>query len=194
MLTIIFNNPIDNSINTININYPEIDYIKWKRKIDYNNDIDICNILNNILNNLDCTKEFECGRPMMTIYFAYKDTLQEYYYYLVKLNNQIIYNTYLDKLIKRHIDNIQFEYSNPLPVKSKSKRSKRAKAMPDKFIKYKSKDLFTGKDVYFYENEHRGDVIKSDNPNLKDILNKSKKKVKHIGVPMEAMTFNFKKK
>ena len=110
----------DNKVN-LTLTYPEIDYGFYKGIKEYYNDYDICNILNDLILDLDCTREISCGRILMTTYPMYQNRLNIYYFYLVKLVNQITYNLYLDKLINRHLNNLIYEYLNPIkPVISKT--------------------------------------------------------------------------
>lgn len=198
---LIFVNPITNQTNTININYPDVDYIYWRSVIDCKTDKDVIKVLEDKLNNLDCTKEYDCGRPMMTTYFNYNSVISDYFYYLYKLNNQLLYNEYINKFIDRHIENIVFEYEHPYLDKSAKKVTKRKKKPANKFIRYVTFDIFTNEKIYVYENLYTKEQIKSDNPNLLEELNAPKKKehkksisAKKVGVPISAMTFNFKKK
>lgn len=191
-------NPINNQDCELSITTLEIDYFKFKRIEDYNNDIDLCNILNNILIKLDCTKETAYGRLCTTNCFMYNDSLSEYYFYLLKIRNQLIYNIYVDKVIKRHIDNIVYEHNIPIDsvvIKPKSVKTKK-KSIPNKFVKRVSIDMFTGEEIYYYTNLKTNEEVRSTNPNLLDELNVPKKKIKkkEIGVPISAMTFNFKLK
>lgn len=198
---LIFVNPITNQTNTININYPDVDYIYWRSVIDCKTDKDVIKVLEDKLNTLDCTKEYDCGRPMMTTYFNYNSVISDYFYYLYKLNNQLLYNEYINKFIDRHIENIVFEYEHPYLDKSAKKVTKRKKKPANKFIRYVTFDIFTNEKIYVYENLYTKEQIKSDNPNLLEELNAPKKKeckksisTKKVGVPISAMTFNFKKK
>ena len=60
--------------------------------------------------------------------------------------------------------------------------------------------MFTNKSKYVYCNYKTDEQVESDNPDLLDKLNskiskrKQNNKRKQIGVPLNAMTFNFKKK
>ena len=67
----------------------------------------------------------------------------------------------------------------------------------NKFIKYTTKDIFTEKETYIYENLRTLEKINSNNPNLLEELNTPKKKKikkkKEVGVPISSMTFSFKK-
>ena len=75
-------------------------------------------------------------------------------------------------------------------------KSKR-KLPENKFIKYTTIDIFTGKETYIYENLRTLEKINVDNPNLLEELNAPKKKKvekkKEVGVPISSMTFSFKK-
>lgn len=193
-------NPITNEVSELAFGYPNLDYGSWKRLKDHDSNEDIINILDDILKSIDCTKEYSCGRTCMTTYPIYNIYISEYHYYILKFNNQILYNKYIDLLIQRHIDNLIFEYNNPYIPKTKNKYTKKKgkKAVPNQFIKQTSKDLFTGESTYYYENLHTKEVIRSDNPNLLEELNKPIKtkkvvKKKEIGVPISAMTFSFSK-
>lgn len=195
--------PINNQQEELKLEYPSIDYMKFKSIYEYNNDFDLINILDKILKKLDCTIEYSCGRTCVTTFPIYNMTLSEYYFYLIRINNQFIYNNYIDKLIKRHIDNLIFEYEHPYipPTNKKKVTSKKKKLPPNQFFKQVTHDLFTNKETYIYTNPRTKEEINSDNPNLLDELNAPKKrerkssiKIKRGGVPISAMTFSFKKK
>lgn len=182
----------------IKIEYPNIEYNDWKRIKEFNTDNDICSILDKILTNLNCKRVYEGKRVIMTTYPVYQMFINEYYYYLIKINNQFVYNKYFDKLINCHVDNVLFEVMNSFvqsPVKPYIKIKK--KLPENKFIKYTTKDIFTGKETYIYENLRTLEKINSDNPNLLEELNATKKKKvkkkKEVGVPISSMTFSFKK-
>ena len=199
MVKLNYVNPITDEINYLEIQYPIIDYGKFKRLHEYNNDSDLIKILDNILKDLDCTKEYNGVRFRITTYPIYSMFLSDYYFYVNKITNQFIYNEYIDKLIKRHIDNIVFEHDNPYIINTKSNKKKK-KSPPNKFVKYTTKDMFTNKSKYVYCNYKTDEQIESDNPDLLDKLNskiskrKQNNKRKQIGVPLNAMAFNFKKK
>lgn len=192
IVTLKIYNPVFHDYINLNINDYSIDYFKWIRLKQFKNDNDVINILYDIIIDLNCEIIYDYGRPMTTSSFSYNDKISEYFYYLNKLNNHILYNKYLDRLITRHIDNIIFEYLNPVApvIKTKSKKKK----VKNEFVKFKSKDLFTGEDNFIYENPKTGEKIISSDGNLLEELNKKKKKekrIKEIGVPISAMMFNF---
>lgn len=199
MVRLSYVNPITDEINYLEVQYPIIDYGKFKRLYEYNGDSDLIKILDNILKDLDCTKEYNGVRFRTTTYPIYSMFLSDYYFYVNKIVNQFIYNEYINKLIKRHIDNIVFEHDNPYIVNTKSNKKKK-KSPPNKFVKYTTKDMFTNKQKYVYCNYKTDEQVESDNPDLLDKLNskiskrKQNNKRKQIGVPLSAMTFNFKKK
>ena len=64
-------NPIINEIDCLEVQYPIIDYSKFKRLHEYNNDSDLIKILDNILKDLDCTKEYNGIRFRTTTYPIY---------------------------------------------------------------------------------------------------------------------------
>ena len=108
---------------------------------------DLYDILDDYLKDLDCTIEFKCGRPMMTTYSQYKTIIAEFLKILNKLPGYSIYNEYIDKLINRHIENILFEFNNPI-VKKKPTKSKKQKDKPNKWIKAVTNDIFTRDERY----------------------------------------------
>ena len=196
-----YHNPITNDESVLTISYPKfVDYSYWITKNVQTQD-DVFDKLNQIIKDMDCTREYSCGRPMMTSYLNYLSLIEDFVYYLMKIDNQFIYNKYIDKLISRHIDNILFEHNNPVIVKSKGKTKKVSKPkVENKFLRRETKDLFTGETIYFYENLKTGESIESKNPNLLDELNNKPKKVKKEpktksnAVSLSAMTFSFAKK
>lgn len=207
---IVFTNPINNKEDILIVKYPDVDYGYYRSLAICNDDAEIINILNSILLDINCTREYDCGRPCMTNQFNYIAGISRYYYYLLKLTNQIIYNEYIDKLIKRHIDNLIFEYEHPYvpKVKNKSKVKSKNKKSNIKYEKFITRDIFTGDEVYIYENIKTKEIIESDNPDLLEELNSPTKKVtkhknsnikdliepKKGGVPISSMTFSFKMK
>lgn len=198
-MTITWTDHKENKSIRIDIDLPNLNYFDWQRLTDCRTDEDIVFVLNDYLKKLDCTIEYPSGRPMMTTYPMYTVYKEMFYYYLLKLKNQIIYNKYLIKLCKKEFDNIMFEIEHPYKqkVQNNKTKTKTKKTIPNKFVKAVTKDLFTGEEVYVYENLKTGEIIKSKNPNLLDELNAPKKKekktrVKSIGVSLDAMTFSFK--
>ena len=183
---------------TIEVDISIKDYSSWRSIVNKYNTYDDA-IFIRYLNDLDCTKEYDFGRPMMLSNSRYKDIINEYFYFLIKLDNLILYNFYVDALIKRHLDNIDFETNNPYikpedkkVVKSKSKK----KSIPNVYIRQETTDLFTGETKYIYENLKTKDSFTSSDPNLLEELNAKKKKVKSkktSTVALTSMTFSFKK-
>ena len=183
---------------TIEVDISIKDYSSWRSIVNKYNTYDD-SIFIRYLNDLDCTKKYDFGRPMMLSNSRYKDIINEYFYFLIKLDNPILYNFYVDALIKRHLDNIDFETNNPYikpedkkVVKAKSKK----KSIPNIYIRQETTDLFTGETKYIYENLKNKDSFTSSNPNLLEELNTKKKKVKSkktSAVALTSMTFSFKK-
>ena len=127
-------NPINNQEEELKLEYPSIDYMKFKSTYEYNNDSDLIVILDDIIKELDCTIEYDCGRPKVTTFPIYNMTLSKYYFYLSRITNQFIYNKYVDKVIKRHINNLVFEYEHPYvpPVSKKKSTTKKKKSSTSK--------------------------------------------------------------
>ena len=198
--TITYNNPISNTEESLIIDLDSIymDWAKWGIDRYLLENKDLYQILDDYLNDLDCSREFKCGRPMMTTYTQYKITIAEFLKILNKIPGYSIYNEYIDKLINLHINNILFEFNNPI-VKKKPTQSKKQKAIPNKWIKAETDDLFTGEKRYIYENLKTGEIITSGNPDLLDSLNAPKKRAKkekqqeNTIISTEGLIFNFKK-
>lgn len=161
----------------LEINRPNVDYNYWR-----NTSNNIISQLDFYLKQMDCTIEYDCGRFCMTKYPIYSVYISNFYYYLLKLDNQLLYNEYFDKIINRHINNIIFEYNNPYIPKTKKSKKKQ-----NKFIKQITHDLFTGKEVYHFVNIKTNKTIISN----KDIENELNNK-KHKSVDLSNMTFKFK--
>ena len=183
---------------TLNVDISLRSYMHW-RDVNSNSNKNIEEVLNSFIKDMDCTKVLPIGRPMTTNNFKYIEMSGEYFYLMYKLDNYILQNTYLDRFIKRHADNIIFERdynAREVEVKQTNKKKPTKKRVTNKYTRELSKDMFTGEVTYIYENMKTGDVIVSSNPNLLDELNAKKKKTKKsrvASVSMDAMTFSFKK-
>ena len=198
-MTVKWINPLTQTEDVLYIERPNVNAIYWITSKNCRTDSDIIDVLKEILDRLDCTREYDCGRPMMTTFLMYNTAMNNYYYYLLKLNNQITYNKYLNSLIDRHIQNIVFEYAHPYnPIKvGKKKRNSKKRIIPNKFIKHESIDIFTGEKKYIYTNPKTGEEYESSNSDFINELKQRKKKEKAPKrgvVPISAMTFDFKKK
>lgn len=202
IVTITYNNPISNNeedlvIDIDSIHYEQRDFLLDLQMLYEGN---IYTHLNAILADLDCTRIFKSGRPMMIEYSQYKINIAKFLKLLYKIPGYSIYNEYIDKLINRHIENILFEFNNPI-VKKKPTNSKKQKAKPNKWIKAVTNDIFTGEERYIYENLKTGEIITSGNPDLLETLNaKKEKKTKEVKVKeqvdtsLKYVTFSFNKK
>lgn len=193
-MKLIYVNPIINASEELNINYPNIDYVYFRQIKPYKNDADLVNILNDIISILDCSIIYSSGRLINTNNFIYKSKLSDYYFYLTKLNNQFIYNEYIDKLIDIHIKNIIFEYNNPIQskTKNKTKTKKTKEKLVNKYNKIVTRDLFTNEKIYIYENPKTGDKFESKDPTLLDSLNNKPKKEKVKQNKVVSCNINFK--
>lgn len=196
--TITYNNPITNIEESLVLDIDSLyyDYPTFINELAILYIGDIYKELDSILTDLDCTRIFKSGRPMMIQYSQYKINIIKFIRLLNKIPGYSIYNEYIDKLINRHIENILFEFNNPI-VKKKPTQSKKQKSKPNKWIKAETNDLFTGEKRYIYENLKTGEIITSGNPDLLESLNASKPKKKKEEVKIiskEGLIFNFKKK
>lgn len=192
--TITYNNPISNTEESffIDIDFVLVNYDSWKTDLYTLYVGNIYDKLNEYLKDLDCTRIYKSGRPMMIAYNSYKITMAKFFKLLYKIPGYSIYNEYVDKLINRHIENILFEFNNPL-IKKKPTNSKKQKALPNKWIKAVTNDIFTGEERYIYENLKTGETITSGNPNLLEELNKKKEKKKKLDkiVPQTDLSLNY---
>ena len=187
-------NPISYQEYDIILKYYNINYKDWLNIDDIKSDNDLINKLNYLLKYLDCTIVYNFGRNCILNSNLYELISSEYYYYLLKFKNQILYNLYIDKYIEQHNKNILFDFHNPICVELKKKKPKIKKG----FIKQESRDLFSGEITYQYVNLSTNEIITSDDPNLLETLNKPKVRIKKkvtkvTSVPLSSMTFNFKK-
>ena len=192
-IQLMFHNPIFNNEDYLVFEESVIDYCNWRNIKDTKTDNDICEILNLLLIYLDCSRMLS-GMPInRTTNIRYKDELGEYWYYLLKFNNQLLYNKYFDKLIDLHTKNIIVEHSRIKEDKPKVTKTKKLK-VENKYFRYTTKDMFTNEEVFVYRNPKTGDEITSTNPDLLEELNKPKEKVRKRAVDVSFMTFSFKKK
>lgn len=195
-ITLPFVNPLTKEKETLSIYNGERDRHSLKRLQNYNSQEELINIIDSKIAEMDCSKLVD-GMPLVIIASQkYKNILSDIWYYLNKLENNLLHNDYISRIIENHQNNIIIEterYERPVLKDKKGK----SKAKPNRFIRTQTKDLFTGEIVYIYENLKTGERIKSSDGNMLDELNKKAKtktktaKVKSTAVPMSAMTFKF---
>ena len=172
-IQLMFHNPISNNEDYLVFEETVLDYCNWRNIKDTKTDNDICEMLNLLLIYLDCSRMLS-GMPInRTTNIRYKDELGEYWYYLLKFNNQLLYNEYFDKLINLHIKNIIVESSRIKKDKPKVTKTKKPK-IENKYFRYTTKDMFTNEETYIYRNPKTGEEITSPNTNLLEELNKPK--------------------
>lgn len=194
IVKIYFYNSITEQDEYININF-DIDYSFYKSITQLPNDTEIIKHLNYLLKCIDCTIIYDCGANCVLGSYTYELRIKEYYYFLLKIKNQFLYNEYLDKLIDQTNKNINFNYNNMLKTPSKPKKEVKKKVVKNEFVKQTTTDLFTGTTTYQYVNYKTNEIITSEDPNLLDSLNsKPKKEKKSKIVSMNSITFNFNKK
>lgn len=178
-------------------NYDNFDYIKWKT---YNAKLDslgIIGLLNDLLDDLNVQKGFAIVDS-----FMYCETIQTYFRTLNKLSNYILYNIFLDKLIKldennREIERIREELrsnrnNNEIKKQRPTKRKKKGRTIVSRSI-----DMFDGSDVYIVDNVDTGDIkVLHDIPEeLKETNKKEKKKkVSKEYKDNNGIVFNFRRK
>ena len=89
-MTVKWINPLTLTEDVLYIERPKVDAKYWYSSKNCRTDTDVVTVLKNILNSLDCTKEYSCGRPMMTTFVMYNSFMNDYYYYLLKLNHLLL--------------------------------------------------------------------------------------------------------
>lgn len=189
-----FHNPITDIDEILDIEIPNYDDFQWSifaGVADTQDNIE--KQLLKVLNNLNTT-EYKNKLYFTPDSTNYKNNIGTYFRYLYKLNDYIKYNYYLDLVINRHINNLIFVATFIPKEEIKTKIKKQSKRVPNKYFKYETKDLFTGKITYYYENPKTGDHIDSDDGNLLETLNskKTKKEKKQKVKEPIKFTFNFK--
>lgn len=194
MLNIKFINPLNGIDDVLTINNT-IDYTFWRNVSDTSN-AHIIEKLEYTLKCLDCSIIYDCGRNCILNSYLYNIHLGIYAFYVLKLQNQLLYNKYIQKLIDIHIANIIFEDEYKLKQLKTPKNIK--KKYKNEFVKQVTKNLFDEEIIYEYVNFKTNEVIRSKNPDLLEELNKKKKKVKvnkqENIIQLSSMTFNFNKK
>lgn len=111
----------------------EIESVGLEKFLEYN------------FNILDCTRVTKSGlRPMQTIGCTYRRTITEIVFIINNYIEKDKQDSYFERLIKRHNDNIEYEKINPPIIygkdKDKPKNEKQTKT------KIKSKDKIDNKD------------------------------------------------
>lgn len=111
-------------------------------------------VLDKILDELDCTKVTSIGRVMQTINYRYKFLMEAFNKILnmaIDSNHVTVEqcNLYRGKLEQRHIANLEFEKDNPPIIYTKKKAGKGSPSTGDKKLatSIKSKDLITGAEI-----------------------------------------------
>ena len=111
-------------------------------------------VLDKILDELDCTKITSIGRIMQTINYRYR-FLMEAFNNILNMAidaNRITseqFNLYRGRLEQRHIANLEFEKDNPPIIYSKKKADKGSPSTGNKKLatSIKSRDLITGAEI-----------------------------------------------
>lgn len=188
-----FEHPITNEECSLGIYNGERDRFALNRLKPFNTQEELITIINEIFNELDCSR-LVSGMPLVIINSQkYRNILSDIYYYINKLENNLLYNEYITKIIESHKNNIIIEAVRYNNVRKPETKKSKSKKKPNKFIRQVTKDMFTGEVVYVYTNLKTGETIKSTDGNKLDELNAKKKakRERSAGVPMSAMTFKF---
>lgn len=187
--------PIIDIDNNFSVNYPYLEFDDY-RSLAAKLNKSITDILDDIIFILDITRFDYHGAINSPYCYTYVKYCENYYWYLLKVDNQLLYNHYVNKLIKTHKDNVEFYNTKDKEAKEERKANKNTKKhkVRNQYYRDIKRNLFTGEEEYEYYNPKTGDSFYSDNPNLLDELNakpKRSKKDKDSGVPLSAMTFKF---
>lgn len=188
-----FEHPITNEKNVLEIYCGERDRIALNRLKSFNSQAELINIINETFRDLDCSRLVD-NMPLIIINSQrYKNALSDIYYYINKLENNLVHNDFITKIIDFHKNNIIIEATRYNNLKKPETKKFKSKAKPNKFVRQVTKDMFTGEVIYVYTNLKTGETIKSADGNKLDELNAKKKakREKSVGVPMSAMTFKF---
>ena len=188
-----FEHPITNEKNVLEIYCGERDRIALNRLKSFNTQAELIDIINETFKDLDCSRLVD-NIPLIIINSQrYKNALSDIYYYINKLENNLVHNDFITKIIDFHKNNIIIEVTRYNNLKKPETKKSKSKSKPNKFVRQVTKDMFTGEVIYVYTNLKTGETIKSTDGNKLEELN-AKKKVKRersAGVPMSAMTFKF---
>lgn len=183
----------------VNTNYQMYDDIQFGNFSYLLSKQDIETSLKQTLRELDCTKLYK-DKLIYTVHTTqYENSVNLYIRLLLRLNNQILYNIYFDKLQKQHQINIKFEEEFKLQdniTKTVKKKKEKTIKYPNKYIRHETTNLYTGKIEYIYDNLCTGDSFTSDNPDLLLELNERKtkrNKIKTIPI-VGKVIFDFKRK
>lgn len=188
-----FEHPITNEKNVLEIYCGERDRIALNRLKSFNSQAELIDIINETFKDLDCSRLVD-NMPLIIINSQrYKNALSDIYYYINKLENNLVHNDFITKIIDFHKNNIIIEATRYNNLKKPETKKSKSKTKPNKFVRQITKDMFTGEVIYVYTNLKTGETIKSTDGNKLEELNAKKKakKEKYVGVPMSAMTFKF---
>lgn len=188
-----YEHPITDEKCVLEIYNGERDRIALNRLKPFNTQDELITIIDETFKDLDCSKTVD-NMPLIIINSQrYKNALSDIYYYINKLENILIQNDYITKIIDFHKNNIIIEATRYNNLKKPETKKSKGKSKPNKFVRQVTKDIFTGETVYVYTNLKTGETIKSTDGNKLDELNAKKKakKEKTSYVPMSAMTFKF---
>lgn len=177
--------------------YDNFDYIKWKT---YNAKLDnkgIIGLIEDLLDDLDVQKGFAIVDS-----FMYIETIGVYFRTINKLSNYILYNKYLDKLIKldednREIERIREELRNSKHNNDIKRQKPIRKKKKGRTVISRSTNIFDGSDVYIVDDTNNGTIkVLHDIPEELKETNKKEKKKKILKEYKDSngIVFNFRRK
>lgn len=186
---------LDININTNYTNYDGIQYYRYENILQ----TPVKETLDKLLTELDSSKLCAGKIIIPTNSFRYDDIVETYIRLLfrIPIYNYILYNEYVEKLLNRHNENLEFE-SNFIPevkekTKTKSKTTRKSKPA-NVYVRTETHNLFTGELEYDYTNFATGDSFISPDPNLLEQLNAPKKKKKEPRKDFGKIIINFSMK
>lgn len=189
---------LDININTSYPNYDGIQYYKYENLFQ----TPVEETLNKLLAELDSSKLCAGKIIIPTNSFRYDEVIETYIRMLfrIPIYNYILYNKYVEKLLNRHNENLEFESNFKSEVKETTKiKGKKVskKKVANIYVRTETHNLFTGELEYDYTNFATGDSFISSDPNLLEQLNAPKRKKKEPKQPRKdfgKILLNFKMK
>ena len=189
---------LDININTTYPNYDGIQYYKYENLFQ----TPVEETLDKLLVELDCSKLCAGKIVIPTNSFRYDEVVETYIRMLfrIPIYNYVLYNKYVEKLLNRHNENLEFENNFKPEVKETTKAKGKKiskKKVPNIYVRTETHNLFTGELEYDYTNFATGDSFISSDPNLLEQLNAPKKKKKEVKQPRKdfgKILLNFKMK
>lgn len=152
-------------------------------------------VLDNLLSDLDATKLYKGNQILPTNSWRYEETVERFIRTLfrIPIYNYVLYNEYVELLLNRHKENLEFEatYKKPEPEVKKKTKGTSKKKVQNIYVRTETHNLFTGELEYDYTNFATGDSFISSDPNLLEQLNAPKRKKKEPRKDFGKIILNF---